>query len=71
MQVLYERCCGLDVHKILPTETEGSIRKNLMDIESRTSRIKYFYEPVSSSDLTLDLSRGKSPTRCLLSTKFP
>ena len=28
MQVVYERCCGLDVHKIIRTETGGSIPNN-------------------------------------------
>ena len=45
--------------------------EGLVDIESTTARIEYFHEPVSSSDLSLDISRGKSPTGCLLSTKFP
>ena len=30
MQVVYERCCGLDVHKIIRTETGGSIPNNTL-----------------------------------------
>jgi hypothetical protein len=29
MEIVYERCCGLDIHKILPNAPFGLSRKNV------------------------------------------